>query len=536
MLRVPVDPDDPQTVTVGKTIVSSYLYPRYLFLGDRRASFQVRSSDMHSKPAKLPISVVHPDQTETDRHLSKDLSRIPSLYTMMQNQTKEGDPFCWPEGSTTFQVGKGAADGFQSQPTAPARCYGMPHEMQSIKSEDCSQFDVPAIHSEAHLRSFLDDNIYPGDSAIDIGPPTADTAVFMAASGPYLPSVTEREMISPNTSPDSSECTSEGGRHSLRGVEWLDNSVEDMPLSKSQGSSDVGDGGSTSAVEGGFMEVDDPGMADTVLRWPAFQVTETCDAACQGVSPSQSTWDTPRLSSMAQLYGDINSAFDRIVAVNDPSDGLPSFDSDNSVPLFSSYTSKSHYPPPVVPSNDGCEASQGCGQIFPGADLFQSLKSPYRINEPWQLQDLGGSNTFCPGQLMGRSLPYPIDMKNAFLINCKLRGMSYKEIKQFGGFKEAESTLRGRFRTLTKTKEQRVRKPHWHEKDIQLLCEAVAACSETGKQPTGYASYCRPRSVMLPPKVSWKKVAQYISANGGSYHFGNATCKKKWCSVYGVKL
>jgi hypothetical protein len=58
------------------------------------------------------------------------------------------------------------------------------------------------------------------------------------------------------------------------------------------------------------------------------------------------------------------------------------------------------------------------------------------------------------------------DERNAFLIDCKRRGLSYKDIKRVGGFKEAESTLRGRFRTLTKSKDQRVRKPKWQDKDV----------------------------------------------------------------------
>jgi hypothetical protein len=58
------------------------------------------------------------------------------------------------------------------------------------------------------------------------------------------------------------------------------------------------------------------------------------------------------------------------------------------------------------------------------------------------------------------------DERNKFLIDCKRRGLSYKDIKRVGGFKEAESTLRGRYRTLTKSKEQRVRKPKWQDKDV----------------------------------------------------------------------
>lgn len=56
--------------------------------------------------------------------------------------------------------------------------------------------------------------------------------------------------------------------------------------------------------------------------------------------------------------------------------------------------------------------------------------------------------------------------QNAFLIRARAKGMSYKEIKIQGGFTEAESTLRGRHRMLTKDKDDRVRKPEWTEQDV----------------------------------------------------------------------
>jgi hypothetical protein len=58
------------------------------------------------------------------------------------------------------------------------------------------------------------------------------------------------------------------------------------------------------------------------------------------------------------------------------------------------------------------------------------------------------------------------EAKDDFLIRSKLAGMSYKEIRRQGKFSEAESTLRGRFRTLTKHKNARVRKPEWDENDV----------------------------------------------------------------------
>jgi hypothetical protein len=34
-------------------------------------------------------------------------------------------------------------------------------------------------------------------------------------------------------------------------------------------------------------------------------------------------------------------------------------------------------------------------------------------------------------------------------------------------------------------------------------------------------------------KIPWKLIAAFIAKNGGSYHFGNATCKKKWEEMSG---
>jgi hypothetical protein len=58
--------------------------------------------------------------------------------------------------------------------------------------------------------------------------------------------------------------------------------------------------------------------------------------------------------------------------------------------------------------------------------------------------------------------------RDDFLIKNKLSGMSYKDIRRKGNFAEAESTLRGRFRTLTKHKSARVRDPKWLENDVSL--------------------------------------------------------------------
>ncbi len=78
------------------------------------------------------------------------------------------------------------------------------------------------------------------------------------------------------------------------------------------------------------------------------------------------------------------------------------------------------------------------------------------------------SSTDSVPQTPPRSSPRD-NAKDAFLVRCKRQGMSYKEIKLRGKFDEAESTLRGRYRTLTKLKEQRVRRPEWSDQNVSCI-------------------------------------------------------------------
>lgn len=54
------------------------------------------------------------------------------------------------------------------------------------------------------------------------------------------------------------------------------------------------------------------------------------------------------------------------------------------------------------------------------------------------------------------------------LVAWRDSGMSYKEIMQKGKFGLEESTLRGRYRTLTKSKDKRLRKPVWDDHAVSL--------------------------------------------------------------------
>jgi len=56
--------------------------------------------------------------------------------------------------------------------------------------------------------------------------------------------------------------------------------------------------------------------------------------------------------------------------------------------------------------------------------------------------------------------------EDRLLIEGKAQGLTYKQIREKMRSKVAESTLRGRYRSLVKPRHDRVRKPVWEEKDV----------------------------------------------------------------------
>ncbi|KAM3419156.1 hypothetical protein BST61_g5100 [Cercospora zeina] len=108
--------------------------------------------------------------------------------------------------------------------------------------------------------------------------------------------------------------------------------------------------------------------------------------------------------------------------------------------------------------------------------------------------------------------------RDKYLLKMRNEGFSYKEIKRMGNFREAESTLRGRVRVLTKDKNDRVRRPEWTVDDVRLLRRAVARFSGQHGRGRGRDS----------GRLPWKQVSDYLTQEGSSYHFAAATCARKW--------
>jgi hypothetical protein len=144
------------------------------------------------------------------------------------------------------------------------------------------------------------------------------------------------------------------------------------------------------------------------------------------------------------------------------------------------------------------------------------------------------------------------DVKDALLIEWKEQGMSYKDIKAQGGFAEAESTLRGRYRTLTKPKEERVRRPEWSERDVSSLYQ-IGSNTDTHAQKVAllFAAvehFTKPHRKgqqrgssrgaseqrRAQPKIPWKQVTEYM-ADRGSYKYGYSTVRRKYNEINGIK-
>ncbi|KAK3675293.1 hypothetical protein LTR78_004803 [Recurvomyces mirabilis] len=150
--------------------------------------------------------------------------------------------------------------------------------------------------------------------------------------------------------------------------------------------------------------------------------------------------------------------------------------------------------------------SPGQSSCFIHEDVQSSSNSSSSRKDSTSLSEHGSQK-----RISINSSVYAIQERDAKLGAGKAKGWSYKKIKQHYKLKDAESTLRGRWRTLTKKSEQRVRKPSWEPIDDQLLVE-------------GYDYYTNGGSTKIP----WKKIGAYIKDSGGLYHFGGATCAKRY--------
>ncbi|GAB7358383.1 hypothetical protein MBLNU230_g2453t1 [Neophaeotheca triangularis] len=178
-----------------------------------------------------------------------------------------------------------------------------------------------------------------------------------------------------------------------------------------------------------------------------------------------------------------------------------------------------HHPNPVLPSTT----------LYAPSETSHSASSeePTQQNPPNNPQHSEAATTATTnGETEHRR------NRDAYLLEMRRKGHSYKTIKRRGGFREAESTLRGRVRVLTKEKWERVRRPEWTEADLRLLRLAVRSFQHNagargraaGAEDAGFETAAPGKERKIP----WKKVSERIKEMGGTYLFAPATCAKKW--------
>jgi hypothetical protein len=169
----------------------------------------------------------------------------------------------------------------------------------------------------------------------------------------------------------------------------------------------------------------------------------------------------------------------------------------------------------ILPNNGPKRRSEPDSAIFPKQHSKRS-KPKSRTSSQLQLHgypsDLASSSHAGIGSLpvpssstvtdAAKDPPSSVERsaQDDFLVSSRLSGMKYSQIRKLGNFKEAESTLRGRFRTLVKPKEARVRNPQWQEIDVSKFRAVPSSnnpCHIQSFSPVCLSNYTCPRTLSV---------------------------------------
>jgi len=186
-------------------------------------------------------------------------------------------------------------------------------------------------------------------------------------------------------------------------------------------------------------------------------------------------------ATLRRISHDLSSSFD--------SSGTDMFEEHGPDMKFSSFSDVGS----TMGARIGSQATHYAGLPFPGGDSFGELRAPSLNDLPLNegsFRDIDGLPPIFPaitpvpeehdGSVTSRTAPKTKrrrssekeresalrETRDQFLLDRREEGFTYKDIKAMGNFFEAESTLRGRVRVLTKDRSERVRKPVWTEGDV----------------------------------------------------------------------
>ncbi|KAI1941748.1 hypothetical protein LOZ66_001229 [Ophidiomyces ophidiicola] len=194
--------------------------------------------------------------------------------------------------------------------------------------------------------------------------------------------------------------------------------------------------------------------------------------------------------------------------------------SDDGTQDYEQYSAQCRYYPSMPWTTD--EWRCNTGEHF-NSGLFLSASCPDSIQR-WLLTgpvQWSPDNVRLTGALLpmgsNQGTPYASTIQDGSLACRKSKSISSEDNARKGA-KKHKASQRGRARDKATNLVC-----CWLQ--LRLLCEAVTKHMDSPKTSG-------PQS----PKISWRQVAEYIWNNGGSYHFGNAACKKKWVELREQRL
>lgn len=227
-----------------------------------------------------------------------------------------------------------------------------------------------------------------------------------------------------------------------------------------------------------------PQAADAQIGYYASPDTETKGRGTNHVDPS----NAPVVGEESDLnFSSSNWDPNSFDFLNDENGWAPAFMSDQETDWDTKHTVLPSAYPALAPDSGYTTGIEVGSASFQAHSLFATERPlEYQFDQygaclpaPSNLNDLETFHSPCPTfdthpfsiQLNSTSqandrTSHRTKNKDQMLVELKQRGYSYKDIKIMGQFEEAESTLRGRYRTLTKPKEARVRKPEWGDREV----------------------------------------------------------------------
>ncbi|GFF41381.1 hypothetical protein IFM58399_06242 [Aspergillus lentulus] len=376
---------------------------------------------------------------------------------MADEQTIKPDVCAWSDVLTSFEPGHGLSPDYYTcltniqtshRPRQPEECI--------TGSENHEQHDELKVNAPVQESAFCEERTKPGNYPCGQVHPIPRPSLYMAADpfGSFSETNTTSDTISPSASQES---LADSFGHGFRKAH--------CPYSHTGGAmifqNHVSPGSSVATTDDPYTPIAGTCSATTPLHWSS--------------SGQMMPWEmqSPEFEYRNSYFSQLHHHGGRVEAIPrnaalDACHGLPSVDCSQHYPqqppfVLHPFTPREYNSTSI---KDRSVVDEGHCQLTFTNDELTYPQHRYEIVESAHSTIASNGALGRRGRASSRSISCHNEARNAFLIECKRRGLSYKDIKRLGGFEEAESTLRGRFRTLTKSKEQRVRKPQWKDKDV----------------------------------------------------------------------